>query len=170
MGKKRFFEPWIPKKIILLLLSFLCMSAMAGEQGVTFLFANGQKVSFTFASKPEIVVGSDGITILSSNSDSLSYTFADVQRFYFEDNIEMGIQSASFEKSSHPVFSYNNGIITASGLKTAECISIFSVIGSKVSEAKADNDGCARVDISGFTNGIYIISTSNGVSFKLYKK
>ena len=74
MGKKRFFEPWIPLKIILLSLAFLCMSAMAGEPGVTFLFTNGQKASFTFASSPKIAVGSDGINLSSSTAPSVSYT------------------------------------------------------------------------------------------------
>ena len=170
MGKKRFFEPWIPQKIILLSLAFLCMSAMAGEPGVTFLFTNGKKASFAFASKPEIVVGSDGITISSSNSNSPSYTFADVQRFYFEDNIETGIHEVNADSAVSPVFCYKDGVINVSGLKTAEQVSVYSVGGSKVGEAKTDADGRASVDISGLANGVYVVGTSRGVSFKLLKK
>jgi hypothetical protein len=147
-----------------------CINAMAGEPGVTFLFTNGQKASFTFASKPEIMVDRDGLTVSSSNTDSTSYTFADVQRFYFEDDIETGVQNVSSEKSTHPVFSCNNGTITVCGLKAAESVSVFSINGSRIGEAKADDNGCARVDISGAANSVYVISTSNGVSFKLLKK
>ena len=146
------------------------MSAMAGEPGVTFLFTNGQKASFTFASKPEIVVSNDGITVSSSKSNPVSYTFADVQKFYFEDNIETGIQGVSSDASVSPVFSYSNGKITVTGLKAAECVSVFSVSGNKVGEAKADNAGCACIDISSVSSCVYVVSTSNGVSFKLLKK
>lgn len=170
MGKKRFFEPWIPQKIFLLSLAFLCMSAMAGEPGVTFLFTNGQKASFTFASSPKIAVGSDGITLSSSTAPSVSHTFANVQRYYFEDNIETGVQSVSSEAMSNPVFSYCNGIIAVGGLKAADSVNVYSIGGSKVGEAKAEADGRASVDISGVANGVYVVGTSRGVSFKLLKK
>ena len=170
MGKKRFFKPWIPQKIILLSLAFLYMNAMAGEPGVTFLFSNGQKASFAFVSKPEIVVGNDGITVSSSTAPSVSYTFANVQRYYFEDNIETGVQSVSSETMSNPVFSYCNGLIAVGGLKAADCVNVYSIGGSNVGETKADADGRASVDISGLANGVYVVGTSRGVSFKLLKK
>ena len=151
-------------------LALACSDAMAGEPGVTFLFANGQKASFAFASKPEINVGDDGIAITSSNTDSISYTFADVQRFYFEDNIETGIQDVSADASANLVFSYSNGKITVSGLKSAESVSVFSVGGNKIGEAKTDNAGCACIDISSVASGVYVVSTGSGVSFKLLKK
>ena len=170
MGKKRFFEPWIPQKIILLSLAFLCMNAMAGEQGVTFLFTNGKKASFAFASSPKIAVGSDEIILSSSTAPSVSYTFADVQRFYFEDNIETGIHEVNADSAVSPVFCYKDGVINVSGLKTAEQVSVYSVGGSKVGEAKADADGRASVDICGMANGVYVVGTSRGVSFKLLKR
>ena len=158
------------KLMMSMALALTCLDAMAGEPGVTFLFTNGQKASFTFASKPEINVGDDGITISSSNTDSVSYTFADVQRFYFEDDTETGIQDVSSDASANPVFSYSNGKITVSGLKSEESVSVFSIGGNKISEGKADNTGCACIGISGVASGVYVVSTGNGVSFKLLKK
>ena len=159
------------KKIMLsLALALYSLCSTAGEPGMTFLFTNGQKASFAFAYKPEINVGDDGITISSSNTDSVSYTFADVQRFYFEDDIETGIQDVSSDASVNPVFSYSNGKITVSGLKSTECVSVFSVSGSKIAEAKADNAGYACIGLSGVASGVYVVSTGNGVSFKLLKK
>lgn len=151
-------------------MAFSCLNAMAGEPGVTFLFTNGQKASFTFASKPDIVVGTDGLTVSSSNSASVIYTFADVQKFYFEYDILTDIRNVKSEASVSTVFSYNNGIIVVSGLNASECVSVFSIGGSKVGEAVADNAGCASVDISDVANGVYLVSTGSGVSFKLLKK
>ena len=153
-----------------LALTLYSLCSTAGEPGVTFLFTNGQKASFAFACKPEINVGSDGIIISSSKTDSVSYTFADVQRFYFEDDIETGIQNVSSDASANPVFSYSNGKITVSGLKSEESVSVFSIGGNKVGEAKADNAGYACIDLSSVASGVYVVSTGNGVSFKLLKK
>ncbi len=135
-----------------------CINALAGEPGVTLLFTNGLKASLTFDSKPAIAVGCDGVIVSSTNTDSISYAFADVQRFYFEDNIQTGIQDVSSEKSSHLVFCCKNGTITVGGLNASENMSVFSANGNKAGESKADNDGCARVDISSATNGVYVIT------------
>ena len=159
-----------------LLFTFICIMAVASvcmaesTPGLTILFKNQTKVSFAFAAKPEIAIATDGITVTSTASDAVSYTFDEVQRFYFVDNIETGIQEVAAESVASPVFSYKNGIITVSGLKTAEQVSVFSIGGSKIGEAKADNAGCASVDLSGTTNGVYVVSTGSGVSFKLLKK
>ena len=159
------------KKTLLLSLAFSCLGAMAGEPGVTFLFANGQKASFTFASKPEIEVGADRLTLSSLKSSSVSYIFANVQKFYFEDDVvDTGIQEVKAGSATHPVFSCNNGVIAVSGLKAAEHVNVFSIGGSKIGEAKADNAGCASVDLSGAAKGVYVVSTGSGVSFKLLKK
>ena len=152
----------------LMAVTSVCMAE--STPGLTILFKNQAKVSFAFASKPEIAVATDGITVTSTTSDVVSYTFDEVQRFYFVDNIETGIQEVKAGSATHPVFSCNNGVITVSGLKAAERVSVFSIGGSKVGEAKADNAGCANVDLSGTTNGVYVLSTGSGVSFKLLKK
>ena len=138
--------------------------------GLTILFKNQTKVSFAFASKPEIAIATDGITVTSTASDAVSYTFDEVQRFYFEDDLETGIQEVNAESAACPVFSYKNGEITVSGLNAAEQVSVFTVGGSKIDEAKADNAGCASLDISGADSGVYVVSTGGGVSFKLLKK
>ena len=171
MGKKRFFKPWIPQKIILLSLAFLCMNAMAGEPGVTFLFSNGTKASFAFANKPEIVVDNDGITVSSSNSNPVSYTFADVQKFYFEDDIATAIGQVKDDVSAqHPVFTYAGGVVTVSGMTAGERLSVVTLDGSQVSATKADNEGNARIDLGSAPTGVYVVSTGSGVSFKLLKK
>ena len=150
-----------------------CMGGMAATPGVTFLLANGQKVSFAFASKPEIIVGSEEMTVSSPDGVSVSYVFTDVQRFFFEDDVEdyvTGIQGAEEESYVIPVFSYANGIIAVRGLKAGERITVVSVNGSAVASAKADQVGTARIDISGVVNGVYVVSIDSGVSFKLLKK
>lgn len=141
------------------------------NSGVTFLFTNGQKASFLFTSKPVIALDNDGLTVSSSGAASVTYTFAEVDRFYFEDNIETGISPAVMEQQEmRPVFSYNNGIISIYGLKSGESVSVYSIGGSKVCTANAGPDGTANADINNAVSGVYVVSTGSGVSFKLLKK
>ena len=160
------------KKTLLFTLLMAVASVCMAEStpGLTILFKNQAKVSFAFASKPEIAVTTDCIIVTSTTSDAVIYTFDEVLRFYFVDNIETGIREVTAESVASPVFSYKNGVITVIGLKTAEQVSVYSVGGSKVGEGKADNTGRAHVDISGADSGIYVVSTGGGISFKLLKK
>ena len=158
------------KKILLLSFALSFMGAMAGEPGVTFLFKDGKTASFLFSTQPKVILGSEELTVSSTEVSSVSYTIANVQHFYFEENLVTGIHDVSAGSAAGPVFGYNNGVITVSGLKAKECISVYSVGGSKVGESEAGSDGCASVDISSSVSGVYVISTGGGVSFKLLKK
>ena len=147
------------------------LSAMAATPGVTFLFSNGTKASFAFASKPKIVVGNDGISVSSSDSNPVSYTFADVQKFYFEDDIVTAIgQVKNGVSAQRPVFTYAGGVVTVSGMTAGERLAVVTINGSQVSATKADNEGNARVDLGSAPTGLYVVSTGSGVSFKLLKK
>lgn len=161
------------KKALLLSFALSCMGAMAGEPGVIFLLASGQKVSFTFSSKPEITVGSTELTVSATDGVSVSYAFNEVQRFYYGDDVldyETGIQDTEDKSAACPEFGFANGVITVTGLKSAERVSVYSLGGGKIGEAKTGKDGSARVDISGAPAGVYVVNAGSGVSFKLLKK
>lgn len=162
----------IKKSLIMSMSLALCsLSVLAATPGVTFLFSNGQKASFAFSVKPEIAVSSDGLTISSADAASATYTFADVDRFYFEDDINTGIsQVESAVSSKHPVFSYVNGVVTVGGMSANERLVVSTVSGSIVSSANANNEGSANADISAEPASVYIISTASGINFKLLKK
>ena len=152
-------------------LALLSLGSFAATPGVTFLFSNGQKATFAFASKPEIVVTSDGLTITSSTSSDVSYSFADVQKFYFDDGVTNGIQQIEGTTSAHrPVFNYADGVVTISGMASGERLDVVALSGKKVSATKADARGNASIDLGSAAAGVYIVSTSNGISFKLLKK
>ena len=152
-------------------LALLSLGSFAATPGVTFLFSNGQKATFAFASKPEISVTSDGLTVSSSTSSAVSYSFADVQKFYFVDDVATSIQQVENTASTpRPVFNYADGVVTVSGMSAGERLDVVALSGSKVSAAKADAKGNASIDLDNAPTGVYVVSTSNGVSFKLMKK
>lgn len=161
------------KAFILTAAMALCsFGAWAATPGVTFLFSNGEKASFAFASKPIIEVTADGLIVSSTSAAAVVYQFADVQKFYFEDDVvETGIsQVDGAESAQRPMFKYADGVVSVSGLLAGSNLVVSSVNGSLLKAAKADCGGNASVDLSGQPAGVYVVSTGSGVSFKLLKK
>lgn len=160
------------KRLALPVAMALCglSSFAAAGSGVTFLLQNGAKASFAFSAKPTISVDTDGITVTAVGHSEVSYLFSEVQRFYFEDDVLDAVHQAKADAANAPVFSYANGVVVVSGLVADEQVAVYAVNGHKVNGAKADAAGCARVDISQVSSGVYVVSTGGGVSFKLLKK
>jgi hypothetical protein len=158
--------------ILSVALAFGSLCAQAATAGVTFLFSNGQTASFAFASKPVVAVNDGSLTVSSSKASPVSYQFADVQRFYFEDDVvDTGIaQTETVASAQHPVFDYVDGVLTVKNLSAGERLVVATVNGSAVKTVKADNVGNASVDLGSEPAGVYVVSTGNGVSFKLLKK
>ena len=137
-------------------MALLSLGSFAATPGVTFLFSNGQKASFAFASKPEIAVTADGLSVSSSSTSAVSYAFTDVQKFYFEDDvIETAISQVEGAVSAErPVFNYVNGVVTVSGMAAGERLAVVTINGSQVSATKADNEGNARIDLASAPAGV----------------
>lgn len=149
----------------------MSLDSLAATPGVTFLLVGGQTVSFAFASKPEIAVTSDGLTLSLSGTATVSYQFSDVEKFYFEDNVETGIaQVEGTASAQRPVFNYVGGVLTVSGMAAGERIAIVTLGGSQVNASKANSEGNASIDLSNAPAGVYVVSTGSGVGFKLLKK
>lgn len=145
-------------------------AAMAGEQGVTFLFRNGTKASFAFSAKPCLAMTADGISVTAVGENTATFLFSDVQRYYFEDISLSSIKAVKDQWASSPVFRYANGAVTVQGMKPGERVSVATVSGALVSTASADDQGTAQVDLSASPKGMYVIGTASGVSYKIVKR
>ncbi len=158
--------------ILTVALALGSLGAWAATPGVTFLFSNGKKASFAFASKPKIAVTADGLTVSSTNTAAVSYLLSDVQKFFFEDDVvETDIQQVDGAGAAkHPVFHYANGAVSVSGMAAGGRLSVSSIGGSLVGDVKADGQGNAGIDLSGLPTGVYVVSAGSGISFKLLKK
>ena len=159
------------KRTLLLFVILAAYAVSVAEQtsGLTILFSNQEKVSFSFASKPVIEVTSEGLKVSSSTTEPVSYTFADVLRFYFEDDVT-AIGNIETEQSQHPKFSYANNVINVSGLEKGECVLVSTIGGSTTIMSRADEAGSVNIDLSNTPAGVYLVSVGNYVSFKLLKK
>ena len=152
---------------------FACLSASAAEKvpGVTFLKADGSKMSFSFESNPKITMTSTGVTVTTDDADlKVDFTFEEVSRYYFEDEVTPTTSGVKAIEATRPLFTYADGVLSVGGLAKGEKVSVVSVSGVVYKTASADTEGTVSVDIRNAATGIYIFTTASGVSFKISKK
>ncbi len=161
----------VKKMLAVFAFALSAAAAYAGsESGVTVLLRDGGKVSFAFTEKPVMGLTSDGLKISAEGKDAVSYLFADVQRFYFEDDIDSGISSVSGGESTHAVFSYADGRLHVSGLPAGTAVRVYTADGKTVLNGVSDADGKASISLSAQPSGVYVVGVNGGAGFKLQKK
>lgn len=163
------------KLYYLCLLLLACSSSVwAARPGVTFLFTDGNKASFAFEDDPKLTLTSTGFIISVAGQDDASYEFSDIHSYYFEEDIHTAIErvdaGVAVSGASNPLFSCVGGIVSVSGMKAGERLSVVSMNGASVASAVADRQGNTSVDLTSASAGVYVLSVEGGVSFKWIKK
>lgn len=112
--------------LCLLLSGFSFGIAKAGEAGVTFLFRNGTRAGFTFDKKPCIAMTADGVYVNAEGESQTQFLFSDIQRYYFDDDIETGVKSLQMKSIACPLFKYVNGVVVVSGMSPGETLRVLT--------------------------------------------
>ena len=147
------------------------LSVFAGNPGVTFQLRNGQKVSFAFAEKPVIALSDANLSVSVRGVERVSYAYADVQRVVVESDVVNAINDVVGDsKSQHVVFNLSAGTLVVDGLSANEQISIYATDGKLALSEKVNAEGKASVSLSSLQQGIYVVRTQSGISYKLFKK
>ena len=147
------------------------LSVFAGNPGVTFLLRNGNKVSFAFTEKPVVSMTDSILSVNVGGVQRVSYVYADVQRVLIDDDVVSGVDDVVVgDKAQHVVFTVTANTLSVSGLVTNECIALYATDGKLVISEQADAEGKASISMSSLQQGIYIVRTQNGISYKLFKK
>ena len=147
------------------------LSVLAGNPGVTFLLRNGKKVSFAFAEKPVIALSDANLSVSVRGVECVSYAYADVQRVAVVDDVVSAVDNVvANDKSQHVVFSFSASTLNVSGLAANESIALYAINGKLMLSEKANSEGKASVSLAGLQQGIYVVRTQSGVSYKLFKK
>ena len=156
---------------MLLALFAFSLSVFAGNPGVTFLLRSGQKVSFSFAEKPVVALSDEYLSVSVGGVERVSYAYADVQRVVVVDDVVSAINNVmANDKSQHVVFSFSASTLNVSGLAANESIALYATDGKLMLREKADAHGKAAMNLSSLQQGIYIVRTQSGISYKLFKK
>lgn len=156
---------------MLLALFAFSLSVFAGNPGVTFQLRSGQKVSFSFAEKPVIALSDANLSVSVGGVERVSYAYAEVQRVVVVDDVVSAINNVmANDKSQHVVFSFSASTLNVSGLAANESIALYATDGKLMLREKADAHGKAAMNLSSLQQGIYIVRTQSGISYKLFKK
>ena len=156
---------------MLLALFAFSLSMFAGNPGVTFLLHSGEKVSFSFAEKPVIALSDANLSVSVCGVERVSYAYADVQRVVVVDDIVSAIDNVvANDKSQHIIFSFSASTLNVSGLAANESIALYATDGKLMLSDKANAEGKAAMNLSSLQQGIYVVRTQSGISYKLFKK
>ena len=156
---------------LLLALFAFSLSMFAGNPGVTFLLLSGEKVSFSFAEKPVIALSDANLSVSVCGVERVSYAYADVQRVVVVDEGVSAIDNVvANDKRQHVVFSFSASTLNVSGLAANESIALYATDGKLMLSEKANADGKATMSLSSLQQGIYVVRTQSGISYKLFKK
>ncbi len=161
------------KKTFTLLLALFAfsLSVFAGNPGVTFLLRSGQKVSFSFAEKPVVALSDDYLSVSVRGVERVIYAYADVQRVVVVDDVVSAIDNVvADDKSQHVVFSFSANVLNVLGLAANESIALYATDGKLMLSEKANAEGKAAMNLSSLQQGIYVVRTQSGISYKFFKK
>lgn len=161
------------KKTFTLLLALFAfsLSVYAGNPGVTFLLRSGQKVSFSFAEKPVVALSDANLSVSVGGVERVSYAYAEVQRVVVVDDVVSAIDNVlANDKSQHIVFSVSANAFNVSGLAANESIALYATDGKLMLSEKANAEGKAAMNLSSLQQGIYVVRTQSGISYKFFKK
>lgn len=147
------------------------LSVFAGNPGVTFLLRSGQKVSFSFAEKPVVALSDANLSVSVGGVERVSYAYADVHRVVVDDDVVSAIDNVvANDKSQHVVFLFSASTLNVSGLAANESITLYATDGKLMLSDKANADGKAVMNLSSLQQGIYVVRTQSGISYKFFKK
>ena len=143
----------------------------AGNSGVIFLLRSGKKVSFTFAEKPVITLSDTNLSVSVCGVECVNYSYADVQSVVVADDVVSAVDNVvGNDKSQHVVFSYSASTLNVSDLAANESIALYTIDGKLMLRERADADGKAAMNLSSLQQGIYVVRTQSGISYKFFKK
>lgn len=156
---------------LLLALFAFSLSVFAGSPGVTFLLRSGQEVSFSFAEKPVVALSDANLSVSVGGVERVSYAYADVQRVVVVDDVVSAIDNVvANDKSQHIVFSFSANVLNVSGLAVGERFSLYAIDGKLMLSEKANAEGKSAMNLSSLQQGIYVVRTQSGISYKFFKK
>ena len=161
------------KKSFTLLGAFfaLSLSVFAGNPGITFLLHSGQKVSFSFTEKPVVSFKETNLAVSVSGTERVSYAYADVARIVMEDDVVSAVNNAVVDDNNpHVVFNLSANTLSVSGLPAGNQLSLYATDGKLQLSMQANAEGSAIVNLSALPQGVYVVRTQSGISYKLFKK
>lgn len=135
------------------------------DDGIVLTLKDGRELTFVFTEKPKIITGTE-LRITVADGTEVSYDYAMVQKIRFGETETTGIESASSEGEAGVCFRISGGTLYVTGLPVGENVGIYTVNGQQIARQKQYADGDV-LSIPLSANGVLLVRTSNGISYKV---
>lgn len=125
---------------------------------------SGATISYVLEERP-IVTFSDTQMHIESAEVSDDHNVADVQMFTFEKSSSIGAVGAQEWR-----IIVKGELVLLEGLDSTVGVSLVDVQGRIVASAIVADDGSASLSLNKLETGVYVLSTTDGKSLKIFKK
>lgn len=127
---------------------------------------NGEKVRYLLEEDPRFYLKGQTVTVVTSKV-TIDYQTDDIARVYLEDYTPTDINELPTLKEGS--MSIEAGRIVITGLESGETATVYQLLGTPVTTAKADQEGRIVISIDGTPGKVSIIKTKHQ-SFKIIRK
>lgn len=148
--------------MLMALAIFVARSATVNSHLIV-TFTDGSTTSFLLADKPKVTFVDNFVRVTSNLVDS-DFEASKVKKFVFGDQLA-SIDEVATDETRFVVIDPDH--VSVYGLKAGENISVYSIDGRSVMNARAAADGSATLDLSELPGAIYIIATQSGKTIKI---
>ena len=155
------------QKLLLVLLSCFCLSAMADEPKTQLVVwaKDGTQVAYALAEKPKVTFTETDL-VITANGVEVNYTLENMACFTYEDNTSTAITNLQTDESS---FKLNGESLLFPSLKANSTVSVYSLNGTLVFKKTVHQNGEYAFPLSNLNAGVYMVNV-NGLTYKIVKR
>lgn len=154
---------------LMVLLLFSAGTNCKAEDGVVVTLKDGQVVNFLFSSKPCVMTTEAELLITTADGQRLSYDYSEVSSVRFGNGESTGVKEAPAQDISEVSFKIISGVLNVYDLPVGENVSVYTLNGHRIGTQSQQKDG-EVLSIPLKANGVLVVRTSTGVSYRILNK
>ena len=155
------------KKLLLVLLSLFCLSAMADEPKTQLVVwaKDGTRVAYALAEKPKVTFTETDLVITAQGVE-VNYLLENMARFTYESNSNNAIRNL---KTGEVSFKLDGESLLFPALKANSTASLYTLNGTLVFKKTVRQNGEYAFPLSNLNAGVYMVNV-NGLTYKIVKR
>lgn len=166
----------LPQLLHLMLIAFIISIAQSAEAqtedtDTRYSFVvwtnSGETFSYPLSERPKVTQTTSSL-VLTTTQTEVEYPKDDVWKFTLQEIEDIETLNVNIFNDNHSIFQRNN-IVCISNLRPGAVVCVHSVSGILHSSHEISEIGSLTIDLSGFSSGIYILSTEN-ITYKIIKR
>lgn len=149
------------------MLSTGAMADNGPNEALVVQYSTGTEEVFFLNEQPRITYAPTSINI-QTTSVSVDRDLSTLARFSFQKRVPNSVDRL---ENRQLTFSFTDGhTVSCTGLKPGSTVTLHNIEGTVVLTDTADGEGHFSTDIDTLATGVYILSTTESRTYKIYKK